>query len=338
MDFNDNPEFNDWLDETYPRVEIGKYSEAPSVVLFDMDQQSYVDLFEEWTDQQLEAFPEVVVNEFPAPIAHYFHQTQHGYDDANHRLQLLRSTWESVIFTLYSLAVGEVLYRGGNLSALEVGGQKLSYNRMMTDSLANKLGIIQAVVEDDLAGSTQLVISEIINETALEGLRHLNQERNSIQHIAALNASQAAERFEELLPDVKAVLYGLRKLRNVSFIRYRNSEATPKDLNCRKFDGHSLARVNYPLHLSDIQFARIGAKLTANNLYAELGEDIFCVSPFAHVVDQNHQTYLCFFKKKINAATFRFERVGAPVEEFDLDGGQFQDMKDALEGALQNAV
>ena len=333
MVFSDNPEFNDWLDETYPKVEIGEYSETPSVVLFEMDQQAYIDHLDAWENQQIEEFPEVVVTEFPAPIAYYFHQTQHGYDDANHRLQLLRTTWESVIFTLYSLAVGEVLYRGVNLIGLQVGNQPLSYNRMMSDSLAIKLGFVEAVINND-AGVGLLVISEIVSDEVTEGLRQLNRERNSIQHITALNASQAEARYDELLPYVKVVLYALRELRNVSFIRYRNSEATPKDLNCRKFDGHSLARVNYPLSLTDEQFANIGASLTANRLYAELGEDIFCVSPFAHVVDEDHQTYLCFYKKKNNATSFKFEWIGELAGEFDLDSGQFQDVRDAIEGAL----
>lgn len=337
MDFNDNPEFNDWLDDTYPRVEIGEYSEAPSVVLFELDRQAYVDQLDAWKSQQIEEFPEVVVNEFPAPIAHYLHQTLHGYDDANHRLQLLRTTWESVIFTLYSLVVGEVLYRGVNLSVLQVGNKALSYNRMMSEKLSEKLGFVEAVVKN-YAGVGQLVISDIVTDEAIEGLRQLNQERNSIQHIAALNASQSEERFEQLLPAVKAVLYDLRELRNVSFIQYRKSEPTPKELKCRKFDGHTLGRMNYQLCLTDAQFSAIGANLTANRLYAELGEDIFCVSPFAHVVDENHQTYLCFYKKKNNATSFRFERVGTPVGEFDLDGGQFQDIRDAIEGALQHVV
>jgi len=337
MAFSDNPEFNDWLDETCPKVEIGEYSETPSVVLFEMDRQAYIDQLDAWKNQQIEEFPEVVVTEFPAPIAHYFHQTQHGYDDANHRLQLLRTTWESVIFTLYSLAVGEVLYRGVNLSGLQVGNQPLSFNRMMSDRLADKLGFVEAVVNND-AGTGQLVVSEIVSIETIEGLRQLNRERNSIQHIAALNASQAEARFDELMSDVKTVLYELRELRHVSFIRYRNSEATPKDLNCRKFDGHSLAKVNYPLSLTDEQFANIGASLTANRLYAELGEDIFCVSPFAHVVDENYQTYLCFYKKKNNATSFQFERIGESAGEFELDGGQFQDVRDAIERAIQNAV
>ncbi|MES9899209.1 MAG: hypothetical protein ABW148_09315 [Sedimenticola sp.] len=337
MDFSDNSEFNDWLDESYPAVMIGEYSEAPSVVLFEMDQQAYIDQLDAWRDQQIAEFPEVVVHEFPAPIAHYFHQTRHGYDDANHRLQLLRTTWESVIFTLYSLAIGEVLYRGINLSGLEVGNQPLSYNRMMSDSLAIKLGFVEAVINQEGAAD-QLVVADIVSDAAIEGLRQLNRERNSIQHIAALTASEAVERFDKLLPEVEAVLYELRELRNVSFIRYRNSEATPRDLKCRKFDGHSLAKVNYPLQLNDEQFSRIGANLTAERLYAELGEDIFCVSPFAHVVDQDHQTYLCFYKKKHNAILFQFERVGTPAGEFDLDGDQFQDIRDSLEGVLQNAV
>lgn len=333
MAFSDNPEFNDWLDEAYPKIEIGEYSETPSVVLFEMDQQAYVNQLDAWKSQQIEEFPEVVVTEFPAPIAHYFHQTQHGYDDANHRLQLLRTTWESVVFTLYSLAVGEVLYRGVNLSGIQVGNQSLSYNRMMSDRLADKLGFVEAIIKDDF-GVGQLVMSEIVSDEVIEELRQLNRERNSIQHIAALNASQAEAHFDELLPEVKAVLYELRELRHVSFIRYRNSEATPKDLNCRKFDGHSLAKVNYPLSLTDEQFANIGASLTANRLYAELGEDIFCVSPFAHVVDENHKTFLCFYKKKNNVTSFQFERIGEPAGEFELDAGQFQDVRDAIEEVL----
>ena len=333
MDIQENPEFNDWLDETYPRIEIGGFSEAPSVILFELDRQAYHDQLEDWRNQQIEEFPEIVVNEFPAPIAHYFHQTQHGYDDANHRLQLLRTTWESIIFTLYSLAVGEVLYRSVSLSGIIVAGNPLSLNRLMTDRLADKLGFVEAMV-DLVTDDPSLVIADIIPAAAIDGLRQLNRERNSIQHIAAMSASEAEQKFIELMPDVFSVLYQLRELRNVSFIRYRNSETTPKDLNCRKFDGHSLAKVNYPLQLSDAQFARIGASLTANRLYAELGEDIFCVSPFAHVVDQDHQTYLCFYKSKQNATTFQFERVGTPAGEFDLDGNQFADIRAAIEGAL----
>jgi len=120
MQYNDNPEFNDYLDEKYKEVQIGNFSCSASSVLFEMDKQAYIEAYNEYLAEQKEAFPERVMERFPSPIAYYLERTYYGFENNHHKLHLLRSTWESLIYILYAIAIGEIIDRRLNLSTLRI--------------------------------------------------------------------------------------------------------------------------------------------------------------------------------------------------------------------------
>jgi hypothetical protein len=102
--FIDNPDFNRWLEENYP-VEIEEYSFKSSDVLYNMGYDWYLEALARYA-----ADPKVsltrIENNFPAPIAYYFYQARHNYQNAHHRLDLLKSCWESIVFLLFFYSLG----------------------------------------------------------------------------------------------------------------------------------------------------------------------------------------------------------------------------------------
>lgn len=105
--YEDNAMFNLDFDSSNQHVKIGNLSFSPSLVLFNMDYDAYIAELNAFNQREVEKLRETIYYEFPLPIAFYFHQSENAYNNNNHRLQLLRSTWEAIIFTLYSLVVGE---------------------------------------------------------------------------------------------------------------------------------------------------------------------------------------------------------------------------------------
>src|SRR5690349_11753528 len=108
IEYTNNSEFNDEFDLENPEVKIGELEPyKASFVLYSVDYEAYLSAIEEYKQAKLDRQKESIYYEYPQPIAYYFHQAENGYSNENHRLQLLRSTWEAIIFTLYAIVIGE---------------------------------------------------------------------------------------------------------------------------------------------------------------------------------------------------------------------------------------
>jgi len=339
MNYEDHPEFNDSIDEQYGQIQIAGFSEPASFVLREMDEDAYRLAYEDYIEEQKSNFPDIIYNQFPAPIAYYFEQAENGYENSIQRLHLLRSSWEAAIFTLYALVIGEIKYQNINISSVRIfNNQRIRCNRsgILSDRLGYKLEVIEKILEhDNNQLGSQLVSSDIIPMETIDVLRSLNHERNSFSHIAALIESQAEERYEELFPIVFDLLFELKRLQNISFLQFNSTRSSVKHIRFLKFDGHTLKRHNYEKQLDDDVFNRVNSFLIKDQMIVESGDDMFSLSPFAHVIDDNGQPVLCFFKQKVrDQDKFKFEKVGIPVEEFELDASIFESHITSLEALL----
>lgn len=303
MQYNDNPEFNDYLDEKYKEVQIENFSCPASLILFEMDKQAYIEAYNEYLAEQKEAFPERVMQTFPAPIAFYFEKTFHGYENNIQRLNLLRSTWESLIYILYAIAIGEIIDRRLNLSTLRIFTNariKLNGNGLLSDRLGCKLEIIEKILEYNSLNTSNLIIGEILSISVIGKLRELNNERNLFSHIAAIDESQAKDIYNLLVSKVIDLLFEVKKIESVLLIQYKNTLAILTNIRFLKFDGHSLKKKNHDLtvdknfidkNIDNLHEYRLFFKFKGNN-------KIICLSPFAYGCLYNGYPHILFYKKQ----------------------------------------
>lgn len=317
-------EFNSSLDEEGD-IKIGSFSMAPSVILETMDEESYKEQLLEFIADKKLSFKETIYNSFPAPIAYFFERTKNSYENENHQLQLLRSTWESVIFILYATVLGEVHKCGFDLSSLRLfNNQKVRNDRTgtLSDKLGWKMEFIQKVLEKDRDNLRTLKCTNYIEDRHIEILKELNHERNSFSHITALNPSQAKKQYDMLLPKVYDLLFDLSFLENVSIIRYKQNIGALLNIRFNRFDGHSLREVNYDLEFTTEELNSLSSIFNSRNMLMEFDGEIFCVSPFIHFIKEGaaQKLVICYYKK-INQETglWIYEPVAGAKTEIELD-------------------
>ena len=329
-------EFESSLDEN-GEINIGQnFSALPSQILYEMDQLAYEEQLAEFSDQKKAEFNQLVYQNFPAPIAYFYRQTEHGYDDDNHRLQLVRSTWESAIYVLYALVLGELNYRRFSLADIRIfDNTKIKNTRsgLLSDRLGYKIEAMQKIIEFDRVNNNDLLVSTYLSNDIFEVLKELNHERNSFSHIAALSRPEARERFLELYPKVSDLLYELAFLERVYLLRFFNAEGGMNKLRFNKYSDHSLQKQNYNRTLSNEELSSFTPILSDSFILIELDGEIFNVSPFIHFQIEGQDIKLAYYKKidTDNPDEYVFELIGATDREIRIP-------KDSLSNCIDQTL
>jgi hypothetical protein len=304
-------EFDGHLDSSYPQIEITGISWPASEVLFGMDEEAYETALKEYRSRQEQDFlDDIVPNNFPSPIAFYYYQTHHGYENNIQRLHLLRSTWEAVIYMLYAFVFSEIRHSHISISGQIVFGKKLSLdsNSILSDKLGYRIAVI------DVLRCFCHIFS--ISDHAIAILKDLNSERNSFSHIAALNEKQAEERFGELSIIVNQLLLDLRWLEDISILRYQRSLSPASKVRFAKYVGHSLNPENSDKSLQAPDLA--DPFLRKENLYVDTHGVLICLSPFLHTIEEHGHCNLCFMKKQ-NGNKLLVEKIAPVASEAEID-------------------
>ena len=314
-------EFDSSIDEP-GEIKIGlNFSMPPSQILFDMDKTAYQEQLIEYVDQKKEDYPQVVYDSFPAPIAYFYHQTGRAYDNEQHRLHLLRTTWESLIYILYGLVFGEVNSKRFSLSNVRIfNNEKIKHKGIMSDKLGWKVEVIKKIIEYDQQNGNELNISSFINTDTFEVIKELNQERNSLSHIAALSEQEAKDRFKALCPIISDLLFELAFLENVSLLIYVSNVGDIHKVRFNKFKGHSLQKQNYERTFSESELLLLTPILNNQTILLEFDNMIFNISPFIHFHLEGAHFKLCYFKK-IDQSTgdYIFEIIAGTEREIRLN-------------------
>ncbi|TAE55570.1 MAG: hypothetical protein EAZ76_12855 [Nostocales cyanobacterium] len=332
LQYKDDPEFNEYLDSIGGIFEIKNYFSAPaSQVLYEMDVQAYIEDYNDYITQQKNNFVQKVIDRFPAPIAFYFDQVEHGYENNFQRLHLLRSVWESIIYTFYALTLGEVVAKQINISTLRIFNNQLikcDKNGLLGDRLGYKLEVIRKILKYDIDSlAPQLVVNSILSLPLIDTLEELNHERNSFSHIAALTESQAEDRCRELYPKVFDLLFNLKGLENISFIQFEKMYSA-EEFKFFKFFGHSLRKRNYDKTLN-LTFVQANLESFRQNVsFCEIQDsgEIICLSPFIHfILDEEKQPKISFLKKQDpdDLNKFIFEQVRDSPREVRIESNIF---------------
>jgi len=341
MNYTDHPEFNDYLDSKYSEIRIENFTSLASSILFEMDNAAYVDAYNAYLAEQKEELPEKVMQRFPAPVAFYFERALHGYENNNQRLHLLRSTWESLIYILYAIVIGEIIDKRLNLSTLRIfTNAKIKLNGgngLLSDKLGYKLEVIEKVLKYNILNTSNLITGEIIPISVIEKLRELNIDRNSFSHIAALEESQAEEIYNLLMPKVIDLLFELKKLEFISLIQYKSTQNNINNIRFWKFDGYSLKKKNHDLTVDNDFISKNIDNISEYRLFCEFigTNQIICLSPFAYGSIYNYYPHILFYKKQAaDPNYFVFEVINDRSSEIQIERNIFDKSIQALEALL----
>lgn len=291
LHFSDNPDFNEWLVENY-LVEIEEYEFPSSEVLFKMSQEKYAEALARYG-----ADPKVrltrIVEKFPNPIAYYFHQATNNYQNDHHRLDLLKSCWEAIVFTLYGLVVGEARHRKLDLKSLGI-----KWGKYWSDKLSDKLTIIENILDYTTKSGISFGCSSIIPISTLGLIKKLNQERNGFEHASAKTTTQQQQLYYELFPQLELVLRQLIKLEDVNILRYHEAE-TPLYPRCEILNGCNLNGKKEMITIKKENYMEIVEYFNSGSIYAQVSGEVFCLAPFIHFTQEAHETnaILCFYKQ-----------------------------------------
>jgi hypothetical protein len=339
MQYDDYPDFNDYIDETYGEVIIGDFCRPASIVLFEMDEIEYLNLYNQYLNNQKELLLEKITEVFPAPIAFFYERAVHGYDNNNQRLHFLRSTWESIIFFLYALVVSEVIDSSVNISQIRIFNNqpiKCNKNGILSDKLGCKLEIIEKILDFNSQNRNGLISVDFIPVSVVSALGDLTKDRNSFSHVAALSEEQAKDLFERLYPKTQDILFELRKLEFLSILRYKSSGESLTSIRFSRFKGASLRDKNYNKDVDQAFIIKNLANLRIEYLFCEFEEhdQIICLSPFACAIKHNGQYHIAWYKKLDSSTSqYSFEIVSDSPVEIDLASNTFDKPIQAL-GAL----
>jgi len=334
-----NQDFNDDFDSSNQEVKIGLLSFKSSQVLYNMDYSTYMlelDAFKERVDAD---FKEIILYEYPLPISFYYHQAENAYNNNNHRLQLLRSTWEAIIFTLYALVVGEA--RSKNLPLRNIAQPKadgtpdLIFNDYFSDRLGQKLLIVERILIYNQVNNSGLITANVISIPVIQKIRNLNQERNEFMHVAALSEEQAATTYTTVFPDVLDVLKDLKELEFVDVLHFIQTADAITNLRCEIFNGHGLARNIKTITISSLQLGQLGNQLNGQNILVKYQNDIFSITPFLHCHPEanGNSTNLCYFKRKAANSRYEYEIVSRS-EAIEFDRAIFVDRTNELRALI----
>lgn len=308
MQYEDDPEFNNYIDNLYDDITIEEFSRPASIVLFTMDEEAYLSSYNQYISQQKDKLiNETVLSSFPGPIAFYFERSLHGADNNNHRLNLLRSTWESLIFFLYAIVLGEIIDLSIDIRSIRIFPDsfnkaiKLNKSGLLSNNVGYRLEVIEKILEFNDKKEIGLMVGNIIPIYVIDKLRDLSKDRNSLMHGQAINEREAEETLEQLLPKVHDILFALKKLEYLSLVRYRStSDSSISKIKFSRLNGCSLNWKNFEKEVK-LDFVKKNFEyLKENFLFCEFEEynnKMICLSPFACSLLQNQQHYVAWYKQ-----------------------------------------
>lgn len=307
--------FEDWLDETHGFIQILDGMYLPSEVLSRVDPDAYnaeliafsaggfparaanqpVAPAVPPTPPANEAIRQIVRDRFPLPIALSMYRFERGTLEPNLQLLYFRDIWESVVFLLYALVVGEFQAAHGSLV-----GTRISLDRLLSDSVNDKLTTmrqLRALTEQQHLG---LTCTSMVSDAALDHLNRLNRVRNDFSHNSALSERQASELIVRHEATVMALLQEVAGLQDVLILRFRRSSGSVYHIQHQSFVGHNISRSFGELTLEAARIGEFAPYLNDSKVLAYTNGRLFSLAPFVHFVDDptGQWTKLCFLKQR----------------------------------------
>jgi len=334
--------FNESLDEE-GEVLIANIPFQRSRILFELANTTYKDAYNEFLDQEFDDLKQSVFDYYPACIAYNYRLSERGQgaDDQVRKLLHLKDTWESVVFVLYALVIGEVRHRGIDMKtaqhfvSLDPGGNPryahFNTDKILSDAIKQKIQNIKGIILHGKTNSLGFKF-EAVDESLCDDLLRLQDIRNDISHHTAPTREQAESELQQVLPIFREMLTKTRFLENCKILRFESFSASCR---CETFNGHSLNREYENPSLTEMQRAYV-IGLGQEQLFVVWDSECFSLSPFLHFVKDatGHESYVCFFKGR-KQGKYWYEPVKVRTESvFDPLQTRFETEKDAIIGLV----
>lgn len=298
--------FNESLDED-GEVTIANVTFRRSRIFFEMDVEAYKQALNEFIEQEFEELRQTVFDYYPSCIAYNFRLSERGEgsSDPVRKLLHLKDTWESVVFILYALIMGEIRNKKVNLKAAQIivsygtDGNPIYTNfntdKILSDAIKQKIQNLKAIVQYTKINSLGFKC-EGIEISLLDDLLKLQDIRNDVSHHAAPTREQAEAELKQVSPIFRDMLTKTRFLEDCKILRFDSYSSA---IRCEAFNGHSLNKEyeNISLPADKTSFV-IG--LGQEQLFVLWDNDCFSLSPFLHYDRDStgHESYICFYKGK----------------------------------------
>lgn len=327
VEYAENPDFNEWLDfNSDNRVSISGYTFPPSETLYVMNYEQYLEALHDYLRDDVNIINHAF-SDFPTPIAHYIYQAEENYDNPHHRLDLLKSTWEALVFFLYGMVLGEARHKNLPLNKIRV-----ALEDFYSERLAKRLTIIENIFDFCENNGYNLSCSKLFSLDIVEKLRELNQKRNEFEHSFAAQPDEQRDLYNELFPEIVASLRRLRKLNRVNVFRFHTIEDGPLTPRCDVFRGHSLDGSKKPILIPKEDYEIIYPYLTSKFIFAQIeGENVFCLSPFIHFKKESHDSHprLTVHKKRVSGGKYLYGVIGQS-NQIEISKDLFSDRDNEL--------
>jgi hypothetical protein len=334
--------FNESLDEE-GEVIIANIPFQRSRILFELAEGTYKDAYNEFLEKEFEDLKQTVFDYYPACIAYNYRLSERGEgaNDPVRKLLHLKDTWESVVFVLHALIMGEVRYKAIDLKtaqyfvSLDPNGTpryaNFNTDKILSDALKQKIQNIKGLIRHSKCSSLGFKFEEI-DESLCDDLLSLQDIRNDISHHTAPTKEQAESELLQVLPLFREMLTKARFLENCKILRFESLSSTCR---CETFNGHSLNREYENPTINEAQRNYI-VGLGQEHLFVDWESECFSLSPFLHFVRDatGHESYLCFYKGK-KQGKYWYEPVKVRTEKtFDGLQARFEVEKDAIIGLV----
>jgi hypothetical protein len=206
LEYQDNPEFNQSVDDEVGEIYIYGESFQPSYVLFELKRETYRVALTEYMQQEFEHLQQMIFDSFPALIAYNYRLSVRGpgANDPVKKFLHLKDAWEGAINILNALAFGEIRAKGISLRTANVfhsGNPTMHFNSKIirTDELKQRLENIRAIVRYSKNSSLGLKVEQI-NLDTLDYLYELQDNRNQFSHAATPTREQAEQELRIVEP------------------------------------------------------------------------------------------------------------------------------------------
>lgn len=328
IDYFENTEFNDWLDSDSENnnVNIYGFTFSPSETLYKMNYTQYVLAYQDYLNDD-NVLLDKIYTDFPTPIAYYLYQAQENYDNPHHRLDLLKSGWEALVFFLFGMVVGEARHR--KIPLLEV---RISLKDYYSDRLATRLAIIENIVDYCQKNGLILSCASLISLDAISKLKDLNQKRNEFEHAFAATSDQQITLYDELFPEMLLALKKLRNLDKINTFRFFSvEEAGALFPRCEIFRGHSLDGGKKVIRIDEEDYKSVLAYFNSKSIFIQIENgSMFCLSPFVHFQkDTDSYPRLTVFKKKLSGGNYQYSVIGSS-RSIEFNSSQFFDRTEEI--------
>lgn len=303
--------FNESLDKD-GKIYLAQTPFDRSYLLYKTDPALYKDAYQNFSDEEFDILKRLINDEYPSCIAYHFRHSEKGEGafDPVKKLYYLKDVWESVIFVVYAIVLGEIRYKGIKIDSLQMLNgtsstgtpmyQRINKDQYTTDKLKIKAKIIKTIISHSKDNNIGLKC-ELIPTDLLDDLLSLQDIRNGLSHHATPSTSEAENDLRLVSPLFREMLFKTKFLAECRILRF---ESYSNKCRCQEFRGYSLnteyENFNFGTRLHDV------LNLGQDHLFVKWDDEVFSVSPFLHYKKVNEQSHLCVFKR-ITGNAFVFE-------------------------------